>query len=133
MLKENSNALLDTVSKLVEVNLELFKIEVKEEIGDWAIQSSLLLVVLIAANMGIVFSSFAIAFLLGNWLNNYFFGFATVAVFYGIVAWALWQNRQSLQQRIKLYVQENLFEKQKQGEKATLTPTNTDITHQIDN
>jgi uncharacterized membrane protein YqjE len=131
MLKENSNALLDTVSKLVEVNLELFKVEVKEEIGDWAIQTSLILVVLIAANMGIVFSSFAIAFLLGNWLNNYFFGFATVAIFYGIVAWALWQNRQSLQQRIKLYVQENLFEKQ--GEKTTLTPANTDITHQIDN
>jgi hypothetical protein len=36
-----------------------------------------------------------------------------------------------LQQRIKLYVQENLFEKQ--GEKTTLTPANTDITHQIDN
>lgn len=131
MLKENSNALLDTVSKLVEVNLELFKIEVKEEIGNWAIQSSLILVVLIAANMGIVFSSFAIAFLLGNWLNNYFFGFGTVAVFYGIVAWALWQNRQSLQQRIKVYVQENLFEKQ--AEKNSLTTTNTDITHQIDN
>ncbi len=105
--------IFETISKLIEINLQLFKIEIKQEISDWIIQMSIAIIILIFTNMVVVLGSFATAFLLGELFGNIFYGFAIVTIFYLFLIIIILLNRKSIEQTIRKQVQESMVTKQK--------------------
>jgi hypothetical protein len=110
-MKEN---IFDTFSKLVEVNLQLFKLEIKEEVSSWAVQTGVIVLLILLINIVVVFGSFAMAFLLGAWLESNFLGFAIITVGYLLLLLLIWASRKQIENSIYQHVQQNLFEKQKE-------------------
>ncbi len=113
MMKEN---LFDTLGKLVEVNLQLFKIEIKEELSSWVVQTCVMIGLILVVNMVVIFGSFALAFLLGTWLESNFLGFGVVTCLYVLLFLGLYGGRKQIEATIYNYVQQSLFEKQQQLE-----------------
>ena len=105
--------IFDTISKLVEINLQLFKIEIKQEISDWIVQMSIAIIIVIFTNMVIVLGSFTTAFLLGELFGNLFYGFAIVTIFYLFLVIVILLNRKSIEQAIRKQIEESMVEKQK--------------------
>lgn len=108
--------IFDTLSKLIEVNFQLFKLEIQQELSNAVVRLSISIICIIFANMAVVLSSFAIAFLLGEWLQNNAYGFATVALFYVILTAIAWLNREAIGDNIRIKVQTMMFQKRKMSE-----------------
>jgi uncharacterized membrane protein (DUF485 family) len=103
--------IFDTLSKLVEVNLQLFKIEIKQEIADLIVKLSILLVMLIFANIIIVLGSFAMAFLLGELLGKPLYGFGIITLVYAIILGIVWVQRKSIEATIRQKVRQAILAK----------------------
>lgn len=111
--------IFDTLSKLIEVNFRLFKLEIQQELTNLIVRLTISIICIIFANMAVVLSSFAIAFLLGEWLHNNAYGFAIVASFYMILTAIAWLNRETIGDTIRIQVQAAMLEKRKIAEQIS--------------
>ncbi len=108
--------IFDIVSKLIEVNFQLFKLEIQQELSNAIVRLAISIICIIFANMAVVLSSFAIAFLLGEWLQNNAYGFAIVALFYVVLTAIAWLYREDIGNMIRMKVQATMLEKRKVSE-----------------
>ncbi len=111
--------IFDTVSKLIEVNFQLFKLEIQQELSNAIVRLAISIVCIIFANMAVVLSSFAVAFLLGEWLQNNAYGFAIVALFYIALTAIAWVYREIIGNTIRIKVQAIMLEKRKIAEQIS--------------
>jgi hypothetical protein len=111
--------IFDTLSKLIEVNFQLFKLEIQQELSNVIVRLTISIICIIFANMAVVLSSFAIAFLLGEWLHNNAYGFAIVALFYMILTAIAWLNRETIGDTIRIQVQAAMLAKRKIAEQIS--------------
>lgn len=101
----------DSISKLVEVNIQLFKLETQQEISNLIVRLAIAVIMLIIVNMAVVLGSFAMAFLLGQWLENNFYGFGIVTILYLALGVVAWTNRNLLEKIIRKQVEITMLEK----------------------
>jgi hypothetical protein len=111
----------DTVSKLVEINLQLFKLEIKQEVADLVVKFNFFLIIIIFANMIIVLGSFALAFFLGDLLGKPFYGFGVVTLTYATILAVMWINRKNIKILLKQKIQQDMLAKDNEATEKLLS------------
>jgi uncharacterized membrane protein len=104
--------IFETLSKLVEINLQLFKIEIKQEVSGFLVQMAMTIILIIFANMVLVLGSFAAAFLLGEFLGKLFYGFSIVTLFYIILLTIAIVNRKQIEASIRKQIQKSMIKEE---------------------
>ncbi len=77
--------MLDTIKEYTSKRIDLLKIEATEKTSLSAGIITFLVVMIIAFAFFIILFNFGIAFLIGNMLNNYSYGFLIVSAFYLLI------------------------------------------------
>jgi hypothetical protein len=97
------DSFLDNIWEVIEARVELFKMQIQEQIVRLAVRIVPLIIMLIIASGFLLLASISIGFLLSERLESHFYGFGIVALFYLILtiimAWIYrskeWQRKLS--------------------------------------
>ena len=74
--------LLEKLTAYIEVRIELFKLEAKEELGQAVSKAIFWFVVFILSCFSLLFLSVGLAVWLGAWMQNAYIGFVIMGCFY---------------------------------------------------
>jgi hypothetical protein len=84
-LSENLNEAIDDVKEYVNLRMQLIQLNVTEKVSIGLASLIAGGIALILFVLCFIFGSFALSYLIGNWLNNTAAGFGVMAGFYFIV------------------------------------------------
>ena len=113
--------LLESITGLIEVNIQIAKLEVKDTVSQIAVKVIKGVAMLVLGLFIVIFGSITLALFLGQWLNNHVWGFGLVTLFYLLILIIIRLAKRQLQ----LSVEKNV-EKMLPGVKKTETKA---ITH----
>lgn len=98
-ISENVNLLIDDASRYIEAKAELWKLKAADKSSE-AAASLLSCLLLFAIAMIVLFTiNTGIAFLIGKWLGEIYYGFFIVAGFYLLLGIVLFASREKLIKR----------------------------------